>query len=375
MLLPGTLSTDESSPATEYSSSTPLFWSRVRVIDESEQSVHFQIDRFGLLLRWLEQVSDIEPLQCSYPVFESTVRFVPLVGSADEAESPAKDTSCNAASCRLLWRLELKTRYPQLVAPLARWGMSALVDAVQGMLSEPRLFMRRMRLRTRSSSLQGVGEAMDAWLDFVWRHGGGLPTPLPPFILSRRTKDPKGREDLGSKHLMRRVIFPPGLVESIVAIDEDRHQVFYQVDNPGLFTYPVHTHQGRVRFLHETAENGECAIVMEWQVEIRPYAGFRAGVEAFTEAVINTLSRNLAVHLAEHGAAVRVSPPRGMGKQFASVRKDSWLGGVLHSHLSDQRSTAQQTLSMFQPWTWGRSEDDLADAAISVWSDGTLLDS
>jgi hypothetical protein len=62
-------------------------------------------------------------------------------------------------------------------------------------------------------------------------------------------------------------------------------------------------------------------------------------------------SRNFAVHLAEPKAVVKVAPPRGKGNSFASVRKDTWLGGVLDNHLSDKRSTMEQTIAMFQPWT------------------------
>jgi len=34
------------------------------------------------------------------------------------------------------------------------------------------------------------------------------------------------------------------------------------------------------------------------------------------------------------------------------VSKDSWLGGVLASHLSDTRPVVEQTLAIFQPWSW-----------------------
>ena len=43
---------------------------------------------------------------------------------------------------------------------------------------------------------------------------------------------------------------------------------------------------------------------------------------------------------------------------FLQIRKDSWLGGVLDAHLTDGRSTIEQSLSMLQPWTWGRVDED-----------------
>jgi hypothetical protein len=176
------------------------------------------------------------------------------------------------------------------------------------------------------------------------------------------------------------------LVESLIRVDEGTHQIDYQVDNPGWFTYPVHTHKGRVSFRLECYDgdssgggNDEDAgggVVLEWQVEIRPYAGARRFVQIFTEAVVTTLTRNLAVHLRDPGAVVRVSPPRGKGKSFASVRKDSWLGGVLDTHLADTRSTKEQMMALLQPWTWGRTDDsrgggdDDAGSALTVWTTG-----
>ena len=69
---------------------------------------------------------------------------------------------------------------------------------------------------------------------------------------------------------------------------------------------------------------------------------------------------------------VSVRPPRGGGgsnnKVFFQVRKDSWLGGVLDAHLQDQRSTLEQTMSMFQPSTWGRSTDNEDDGEGETWT-------
>jgi len=113
-------------------------------------------------------------------------------------------------------------------------------------------------------------------------------------------------------------------------------------------------------------------VQLHWQVEVRPFPAFQAFIESFLEAAITTLSRNLAVHLSEPGAVVRVAPPRGKGESFATVRKETWLGGVLDAHLRDQRSMLEQTFSMFQPWTWGRATDDDPDDAVIEWTNGYL---
>jgi hypothetical protein len=175
----------------------------------------------------------------------------------------------------------------------------------------------------------------------------------------------------------------------LVSVDPERRRIEYRVENPGWFPqlYPVHTHRGRVSFRTE----GECrlggdnngdeddgddggAVVLEWRVEVRPHKPAARWVKAFTTAVVERITRNLVVHLRDPSAVVRVSPPRGWkGRSFASVRKDSWLGGVLDAHLNDSRSTWEQTLSLFQPWTWGRATDDEGSAS-TAWAVGRLDD-
>jgi len=67
-------------------------------------------------------------------------------------------------------------------------------------------------------------------------------------------------------------------------------------------------------------------------VGIRPFATTGPLVRLMTEAIVTTLSCNFAVHVQELDAVVRISPPRGKGKPFATVRKETWLGGVLDAH-------------------------------------------
>jgi hypothetical protein len=271
-----------------------------------------------------------------------------------------------------------------LAEALIKWRMSSLADAVEGRVSEPLLLTRRLRLPARTSQQKAIAaaDAMEAWLEFVWREGGGLPTPLPPVPLPPpRSRSPTAAEgDANHIKTSRRLILPPGLVESLVRVDNETHQIEYRVHNPGWFTYPVHTHRGLVSFRLETSDgdngdggDGDRGVVLEWKVEIRPFVRVKFWVRAFTEAVVTTLTRNLAVHVRDPAARVRVSPPRGKGRSFASVRRDSWLGGVLDAHLADSRSAGEQTLSLLQPWTWGRSVDD-AGSASTTWTTGRLRD-
>lgn len=336
-------------PTRTPTSKEPFLWSQLELLEESDRHLHCQIFRYGFILKWLDD--DAAKNDTDLPFMESTVRF----------DDHLTDT--NQTFCHFTWDLSLRSRSPEMVKTIVTWRMNAISDSLVGLVGEPRLLTRRLRLPPRTSS----SESLDAWLDFIWHQGGGLPTPLPPLVL------PSSKATTGSDSnlLTRRLIFPPGLMESLVSVDREIHQVQYQVDNPGMLTYQVYTHRGRVRFYHAPNDT-EGRVVMEWQVEIRPFPGFQHWVEAFTEAVVTTLTRNLAVHLAHPREVVHVYLPRGKGASLASVRKDSWLGGVLEAHLSDRRSTVQQTLSMFQPWTWGRATDDVKDAASTSWTVGSL---
>ena len=205
----------------------------------------------------------------------------------------------------------------------------------------PRLYRRTTRFPTEQDRLP------EKWVDFVWHQGGGLPTP-PPLRL--------GEE--------KRMIVPPFLVERLVNVGQD--EIRYTVDNPGILTYPVHTHAGRVRFQN----NSSGGMDMVWEVEIRPLRGWSWFVERFTSTIITVLARNFKVHVTEPGVMVKLAPPRGKGEAFGEVHKDTWLGGVLAAHLSDRRSTAEQTVAIFQPWTWGRSTDDEGEGG--EWTTGYM---
>ena len=91
---------------------------------------------------------------------------------------------------------------------------------------------------------------------------------------------------------------------------------------------------------------------------------------------VSTILRNLYIHLIEPDAQVIIKPPRGGNTEtitsFGTINKDTWLGGVLDTHLSDTRSTFDQTIPLFQPWKWGRSGDGGDDSVQFKWTDGRI---
>jgi hypothetical protein len=101
---------------------------------------------------------------------------------------------------------------------------------------------------------------------------------------------------------------------------------------------------------------------MVWEVQVRPFIlpdGAPLWYKGSHSAVVSTLARNFKVYI-QNGpnATVAVAPPRGKGGgAFYQVPKSTWLGGVLEAHLADRRSTVEQIIYLFQPWTWGRGTD------------------
>jgi hypothetical protein len=347
--------------------------------DDKQQEIlkiHSQVVNLGAL-QWELQLlpEDVPP--------GSLVSFAPCPIIGGEVSLSGEKSSC----CHLTWQVRLAAKHPQVVHAVTSFWMNACVNEwFDATIATPRLLHRQVVIPKVT-----VDAVVNAWLDFVWIQGGGLPLPFPPMQLPPKSSSGNGTEraELSLSHRsLRRIIVPPGLSESILSTThhpgDKQGMIRYQVDNPGILTYPVHTHEGLVHFSETTMAlegRDEPSVQLDWFVEIRPFRQMAWFAEAFTESVVKTLSRNLAVHLssAPFGSGmVQVSPPRGKGKSFASVRKDSWLGGVLEAHLSDHRSTFQQTLSMLQPWTWGRATDEsllkhgLLKAPHTAWSSGNL---
>mmetsp|Transcript_20141 Transcript_20141/g.24828 ORF Transcript_20141/g.24828 Transcript_20141/m.24828 type:complete len:391 (+) Transcript_20141:212-1384(+) len=273
----------------------------------------------------------------------------------------------------------------------------------------PNLYTRHTILLSRhhpplaegsSLPILSTKEVMNRWIEFCWEGNAGLPLPIPPLTF-------------GEKENKVRWIIPPFLKERIISLsstslleddidlkymqgktnnmetktsDADNTdmseqsrtmcEIIYKVDNPGLLTYQVHSHLGRVRFIPIFDEENNAAIDMVWEVEIRPYHYWSTIVKWFTSSIITTYSRNFKCNLLyyEGGpqSTVSLKLPRGgfMGKTILEVRKDSWIGGVLDAHLHDNRTVVKQTIAMFQPWTWGRCSDSIDEGG--KWSDGYM---
>ena len=112
----------------------------------------------------------------------------------------------------------------------------------QAAYATPRIYQRTTMLSHSKYLPELTPEiAMDQWLQFCWKEGSGSPLPIPPV-------------QMGSDV---RWIIPPFLKERLVSTNTvksqngkaDYAEVRYQVDNPSLFTYQVHSHRGRVRFV------------------------------------------------------------------------------------------------------------------------------
>lgn len=285
-----------------------------------DNQVRYHVTDMGLLSADLQENSH-----------EATVHFV-------------QDTDND--SINMVWDVEFQAKHrAEMWKTVTQLNIQTASANLASHVAVPRLYRRTTRLSPRDNATMKLSKD---WIDFVWRQGGGLPVPKPIQLDDEK-----------------RVQVPPFLVERLVHIKEDEIQ--YTVDNPGLVTYQVHSHAGRVRF-QSIPDSDETEMV--WEVEVRPWRGFTWLVQSFTSAVITTLARNFKVHVNEPNAVVMVAPPRGKGEAFGQVPKDSWLGGVLAAHLSDKRSTVEQTLAIFQPWTWGRSTDD--DGEEAEWTTGYM---
>lgn len=235
-----------------------------------------------------------------------------------------------------------------------RCVQQALQDVENGILATPRLLRRQMLLPYATANVTA-----HTWKQFCWNQGGGLPLPLPPLV---------GQQT--------RIILPPGLVERILSMTHQ--EIYYQVDNPGWFSlYPVYTHVGRIRLLPRRKNPRTAtpdALLLDWQVQVRPYPYTRRWVQWFTETIVVTLSRNFYVHCSEPNALVNVLAPTGRSGAFWTLRKDSWIGGVVEAQRMDRRVLWKQMLDLWRPWTWGRSYDLPQTNASTTWSDSFLQD-
>jgi len=270
----------------------------------------------------------------------------------------------------------------------------------------------RLTVSTRIPAASSV-IAAERWLEYVWWEGGGLPLPPPnpikldvdgikrmigpPFLIERLCSisiDPEGVEeetdgndDDGVRGDIERLKEAVGNVEK--KSPAGVVNLCYTVDNPGLLTYPVHTHFGEVRWGGEDKGEEGDDVNMVWNVTVRPMNGFGPFVRLFTETIITVLARNLKVHMEmqsnvhspdviDESPMVGIYPPRGInigrfgrgGDPLFLIRKDTWVGSVLNAHLLDTRGVWEQSLDLFRPWRWGSMMvDGENDDIVVEWTD------
>ena len=281
-----------------------------------------------------------------------------------------KDTekSSSDTGCRMEWHVSFATTgYSSIFRAVTDFTIATASRTVQEACAEPRIFKIITKLPPPSKPgicLFDADAACRRWLDFAWNNGGGLPWLT--FSLGRRNDNNVTLHNEIADLELRHRRFPPLLSEQITELKFSESldggngyaQVSYELKQPGWTALPLllHTYQATVRFYPSQDKEGE--ICMEWTLYIRPFEVTAPIVEKIISMTTSTIVRNFRIHLKDPEATVAIKPPRGAGEQvFGSVRKDSWLGGVLAAHLQDTRSTVQQTMSLFQPWTWGRSGD------------------
>ncbi len=302
-------------------------------------------------------------VEISYKVTDAGPFFPGITSGSHSANVTFE---CTNRETVMNWDVSFETtKFYTLYDAVTQWTVGTAASTVEECLTLPRC----LNVKTVIDGDIDPYFARKECLEFVWASGGGLPLP-PPIPFGDKLEEGDGS---ARRNLLR---IPPIITESIIstATTEEKTSFQYQLNNPGWTTFPflLHTHIGNVSF-SSTAQG----LAIDWEVEIRPYQIMKPIVEKLVEATVSTLVRNLRVRLIKPEAVVTIQPPRGnanltMGlKEFGKVSKSSWLGGVLESHLSDRRSTKEQTLSLIQPWTWGRSgSGDERDIVQYQWTDG-----
>ena len=139
--------------------------------------------------------------------------------------------------------------------------------------------VRRMQTLTVRRRIEGVSPrtVYDACL-CGWREANfHLPIP-PPLTLNRG--------DLASGYGFRLMRVPPFLIERCVDVDYP-HSMEYGVENPGLLTYPVSHHRGRITFEDDRHRDGSgVGTVFTWRVEWMPLRGCGWFVSPLTRWVV-----------------------------------------------------------------------------------------
>jgi hypothetical protein len=281
--------------------------------------------------------------------------------------------------CRMSWYVEFETqRFRKLYQTFTKFTVGTASRTVAEAVCLPKLLTLRTTLEMglSSSDVPWI-EARRAWLEFFWAKGGGLPLP-PPVSLGKILEDGGGT----ARRSILRV--PPLLVDSVLetSTSPTSATAIYQIDNPGWTTIPflIHTHFARVQFnrCSQSLQDNQALVDVIWEIEVRPFPFMTPIVQKLLEMTASTILRNLRVHVSEPNASVVIKAPRGkeisaVFDSFGAAPKDIWLGGVLDAHLRDTRSTLKQTISLLQPWTWGRSGNGGEQDVVQFeWMDGSI---
>ena len=306
-----------------------------------------------------DEASNGSLLELQYTVTEAGPFFSDLIPGSHSAVVTFDATT---SGCVMTWNVTFSTtRWASFYEAVTKWTVGIAATTVQEASSTPRLFSARTTIDGPTRTLDPVFARREC-LDFIFANGGGLPL-LPPIPYGTLLSEGGGS---ARQHLLR---IPPLLTESVVStsVSDDVAEFTYRLNDPGWLAFPflVHTHLGRVRF-----SSAASTLTIDWDVEIRPHRFAAPAVEKLVEMTVSTLLRNVRVLLTQPGAVVDVKQPRGKGASIVTVPKETWIGGVMDAHSADMRPTLEQTTSLFQPWTWGRSgSGDENDIVQFEWTD------
>jgi len=292
------------------------------------------------------------------------VSFAPFSNSNDENKVSSVDAdACSGTD--VTWDVTFNTLNRQdLWQSVTENSISDACENLASYLLKPILLTSKLRIQVPDDSDSTTKSVLDKWFDFCWKDGGGLPNPIPPIPLSKDGYD--------------RILIPPFLREKIFQInhdvsDEKKSEIIYTVANPSSLTYPVHTHLGRLTFQAVEGAGAVDELDLIWEVNIRPYRGSEAFVNTLTETILSIYMTCFKTHMERPGEMVDVYAPRGKMKgkgPLFQVNVDSWLGGVLETHLNDDRPVAEQTADLLQPLKWGIQYDGLS----SEWTTKDISD-
>jgi hypothetical protein len=142
-----------------------------------------------------------------------------------------------ANTTTMIWDVEFQAQHRrELWQAMTQFNLQTAASNLKAYVAIPSYYQRTTFLQSDLS----IKQVMEEWKSFVWNQGGGLPVP-PPVRWS--DKD--------------RMIVPPFLMERLQSMEQPsisggKHGIIrYTVVNPGIFTYPVHTHAGKISFTQE----------------------------------------------------------------------------------------------------------------------------